>query len=306
MKRGSIFWGILMVVFGSLFLINNTIGFAWDWSGVWAWWPLVLIALGVSMFFKGEKWSWAGYGFAATLFGVMLFALFHRGCNVGDHESSLAGRQTVTQKMDVPFDSAVRTASLSISMGAGTLVLRDTTLPLFAVDARSSVGRYELTREILGDKATLQLFMEDNHVSWKGGKLNNAVLLGLNTAPAWDVDLDIGAAEADLDFSKVKLTTLSLDAGAASIKVRLGEQMQDADVSMDVGASNVVIYLPESLGCEVESQTALASTFFEGMTEESEGRYVSPNYHSAPHKVRMRIDGGVSSIKVKRYSGKDF
>ena len=184
--------------------------------------------------------------------------------------------------------------------------MRDTTLPLFAVDARSSVGRYELTREILGDKATLQLFMEDNHVSWKGGKLNNAVLLGLNTAPAWDVDLDIGAAEADLDFSKVKLTTLSLDAGAASIKVRLGEQMQDADVSMDVGASNVVIYLPESLGCEVESQTALASTFFEGMTEESEGRYVSPNYHSAPHKVRMRIDGGVSSIKVKRYSGKDF
>ena len=64
-RNGRLIGGIVLVAFGFLFLIDNL--FTWDVGYVWNFWPLILIAFGVSKLTRGRR---RGGGFFLIVLGA--------------------------------------------------------------------------------------------------------------------------------------------------------------------------------------------------------------------------------------------
>jgi hypothetical protein len=89
--------------------------------------------------------------------------------------------------------------------------------------------------------------------------------------------------------------------GAASLKLKLGEMHDTVNVRIEGGASSIRIYIPKNSGCEIKSDMGLSSKDFEEFINIGDDTYRTPNYDSAVKKIFIVLDGGVSSVKVKRY-----
>jgi hypothetical protein len=70
---------------------------------------------------------------------------------------------------------------------------------------------------------------------------------------------------------------------------------------MDAGASSIEIAIPKNAACRITSDNALSSTDYEGDFLKSEGEVKSTNYDSAAQKFDFDINGGIASIKIRRY-----
>ncbi len=52
----STFWGIILLLFGVLFLLDNLGIMCFDfWGFIGDWWPVILIVLGISIIFKRKS-----------------------------------------------------------------------------------------------------------------------------------------------------------------------------------------------------------------------------------------------------------
>jgi len=57
----------------------------------------------------------------------------------------------------------------------------------------------------------------------------------LNPSPAWDIDVDAGAARVDADFRSLAVERLRLSSGASTIKVQLGSRVEECTVALETG-----------------------------------------------------------------------
>ena len=71
---GRIFWGLLLVLIGGMLVADN---FGWlnvNWGDLWRLWPLVIIAIGVSILsVKGIVWKIFTIVLAAVTLGAIAF-----------------------------------------------------------------------------------------------------------------------------------------------------------------------------------------------------------------------------------------
>ena len=108
-------------------------------------------------------------------------------------------------------------------------------------------------------------------------------------------------AEHNFDFSKFKMSQVNIDAGASSIKLKLGDLYSFTKVSVDAGASSIKIEIPKASGCEIKSDNFLSDKNFTGFNKIDDGTYRTSGFENALNKIMIVIDAGVSSIDVKRY-----
>jgi len=146
------------------------------------------------------------------------------------------------------------------------------------------------------------LKMKKTKIKLRKGSFKNKMEMSLNAEPIWNMNFDLGAAAIDFDLSPYKVSTLKLDMGAASLDLKIGDKYPETIIDIDAGASSVDIEVPESSGCEIKSDVSLSSKHFNGFNKISKDLYKTDNFDSAKNKIYIRIDAGVSSIDVRRYS----
>jgi hypothetical protein len=189
---------------------------------------------------------------------------------------------------------------LSLDAGAGSFTIAQTCTSLIEARTSSSIGSYEFRTESTDSSAQVYATMEGHKAGWRTRGWRNRVDLRLNERPEWRLDLDIGAAEVDLDMRPYKVQSLDLDAGAAKVVIRLGALARESDISINAGASSVRLEVPEAAGCEIRVDAPLSSKKFPGFTRIGDGVYRTENFDTADHKITIRLDAGVSSLKVRR------
>jgi hypothetical protein len=113
--------------------------------------------------------------------------------------------------------------------------------------------------------------------------------------------MDIGAANIDFDLSKYKIGNLKIDGGASSIKIKLGKLSEITNVKVDAGAASIDIRIPEGVGAELKTATALTSRNFKGFNMVNKGLHRTDNFESASQKIYIDINAAVSSINIERY-----
>lgn len=305
MKPSRAFWGTLFVVFGTLFLLAQFFDLTIGWDFVWKFWPVVFVFIGLVLVFRDARIkvalaSAAALGLALFLYGIFSFSWVD---TLHADEWDVAENDVHVQEFSEPMTEDVTHARLEVDAAAGSYRLDASTDRLFAAKVRTTIGRYTLDRD--PDEQNIRLrFRPEGHVrvkSWRPGRAINEAELKLHTRPLWDLQIDAGAAKLDFDLSPFNVEHLRLEAGAASVKLRLGMPAEETTCRIESGASTVRIEVPSDAGCEIRYDGGLSSRRFRGFDRITEGRYRTENFHSATKKIYIDADAGVSTISVVRY-----
>jgi hypothetical protein len=308
MSYRKIFWGILLVIIGILFILKNTGVLFFSWHTIWHLWPVILILWGISLI---PVKDWIKLVLSLLTVVITFFAMQQYGPKDNhnwnwewndnnnrdnDDEDSTTVYNNV---MSEDFDTLTKFAELKLNIGVGKFTINDTTNMLIEVKHDNDNANYSMTAKAEDSLTIIDLSLEKGE--FNDGKVSNNVNLKLNTNPIWDLDMNVGAAEVKFDLSGFKTRNLKIQGGASDIDLKIGAAVPLTDVKLEAGAASIMIRVPESAGCEIISNTFMASKNFKGFTKVGKQKYQTPNFASSTNKIMIDLQAGVARVDVVRY-----
>jgi len=262
MRRGSLFWGIILLLVGGLLLLNQ-LGYLQGvniWSIIWA---FFLIALG----------AWILWG-----------AFFHKSAK--------------PEHAVVPLEGAGQ-ARLRLQHGAGRITIDANAGPGNLLEGDFNAG-VDLDTRHNGD--TLEVRMRTPTAifpfDWfPGQSLDWSV--GLARDVPLTLELETGASDARLDLSELRLSELRLKSGASSTALTLPAHAGFTRVKIESGAASVRLSIPQGVAANIRSHGGLSSINVDGTRFPRFGdAYRSADYDSAANKAEIDVEMGVGSVTV--------
>jgi hypothetical protein len=266
MRRGSIFWGGLILLLGIFLLIGQLLpGFnAW---GIF--WPVVMILLGV-WFLVGRSWVAGG--------------------------SSLASEQASVPLADISE------ARIRFHHGAGRLDVNPSTTPGLLMNG-TFAGGVEQHLDRSGASARLDLrARSDVIMGWpfnygQGGLNWNVVLT--REIPL-QLEFETGASESHLNLQDLRVSELELKTGASSSVITLPANAGQTRVNVHAGAASVEIYVPQGVAGRIRVQSGLAGIQIDQNRFPSTGMgYETPGFDGTANRVEINVETGVGSVTIR-------
>jgi hypothetical protein len=314
MKYKHLFWAIILISIGLLFLLGNFGIINFNWFSFWRLWPLILIFWGIAVLPLKDVYKFSlliGFVVLTIVFFNKIdktrpwYLNFHHGFNDEDFKiwDSESDNETTynykDQKLVVPYDSLSVKGSLNLDAAAGNFAISGNTNDFLAFSKSGDIGNYELTSSDLKGVKSITLKMNEGSVRHNIKK--NSVEIRLNKKPSWNLSLNIGAAEMKMDLSEYKLDTAEFNAGASSIEIKLGDKTPLTVVNFDAGASSITVKVPKTSGCQVSSESFMVSKEFEGLEKVRDNVYQSPGFAASKSKILITVKTAISKIRIERY-----
>lgn len=310
MKSKDIFWGVVLVGIGLMFLLRNFNIIHFDWYLFRTLWPVLIILLGVALLpVNGVVRIILAFLIVA---GSILFISTNQpedprffrfprnfSWDWDDHKFKDTKPKWSEQLLYESYNPDHLNAILELDAIAGDFDLDQTDEYLLKFEKEGNMGEFQLRSEEAGSSVILRLGMEEKTIR-RVNRANTATI-SLNPQPAWDIKLDAGAAKVDFNFEPFKVDRVEIDGGAASINLRFGDLQENTNLRIDAGAASIEVEVPETSGCEIFTSTVLTTKDFEGFINEGDGYYRTENFDEAAKKISIRIEAAVSSLKVSRY-----
>jgi hypothetical protein len=302
MSYRKIFWGVLLVLIGVLFILKNTGILFFSWHTFWNLWPLILILWGISLI-PVKDWIKAVLSLATIIIAFIVVQQYGKNDNWNWHfnyhdKDSDQTEEPISQNLSENMDSIVKYATLNLNIGVGDFSIHDSTTKLIELDRTGSEGKYSMTSQDQDSMRVIKLSLDKAEFK---GEVKNTVKMKLNTLPVWDLELNVGAAEVNFDLSKFKTRKVDLQGGASDIEVKLGALYPESNVNIEAGAASITLRVPKEAGCEITNNTFLASKNFDGFNKTSDHHYKTDGYANAKSKIHINMEAGMASINVKRY-----
>lgn len=310
MNSRKLIWGSFLIIIGLLLVINNfnLLPISINWSKLGSMWPLILIILGLNSLSKNTNMNpWIFNGLAAIIISIFLYQVLEIGENKrGFHfdwsdDMHIDSAGLKSQDFNIPMDSGVTNASLSFTGGAAKFILSDTTDQLIDANAKTQKGEYVLEKVRTDSTDKIRMKLNTNHIKFNNGKVESLVEVKLNNKPKWDFDFEIGAGAIDFDFSAYYVRNISLDAGAASVNMKLSDKAPVSEIDIDAGASSVTLQVPKNARCRIKLDAVLSSEELEGFTKKKDGYWESDNFNGKGNLININVDAGMSSVTIERY-----
>ena len=316
MKFRNLFWALILIAIGFLFMVSNFGWIDFHWVSIWRLWPLILIFWGISILPIKDIIKFS----LVIAFIALTFIFFNQITEprwyftLSDHswtwndswdvewddEGSESRTYTYSkQELTVPFDSATPKAILKMDAAAGNFYVRGETSELLSFQKKGDIGDYSMTTEESDGKTIINISLKKNKKIRRVRK--NRIDIRLNQHVAWDLDFDVGAAAVEMDLSDYKIDTARIDAGAASLELKLGNLNPLTYIHYSSGAASLKIRIPKESACKIHSESILVSREFHGFNKLGDGVYQTENYPEGTNKIIIDIESAVSSLKVVRY-----
>ena len=310
MKSKHFFWGALFITLGILILLNNFYYLNFSWDDLWKFWPVVLVFWGLAIVVKNTYVKGLLAAASGLLLAFVIFATFKSGTDIfvdnfnwdsKDFNISIDNSNNYRNYSEA-YDPSVKEAKFHFESGAGTFVIRDTTPDL--ITAKTNGIDYDFIVRKNTDEHSVNILLtgQEHHFRFSHGRLRNKAEVSLNTNPIWNLDLEIGAAACDFDLRQYKTRRVDVSMGAASLKLKLGDNVDESRVKIEGGASSIEVYVPENAGCDIRTDIALSSKSFTGFNRLSSDHYQTSNFDNAKNKIYLDVSTGVSTVKVVRTS----
>ncbi len=264
MRRGSIFWGVIIIVVGIFLLV------AQFFPGINVWgliWPIFLILLGV----------W-----------------FLVGRRLGD--SNLA-----VEQVNVPL-SDIREAHIRLHHGAGRLEIGAAAAPDTLLSGLFA-GGVEQRLDRQGSAASLDLRTNtDVFVGWPGVNATGGLTWNVNLTRdiPLRLELETGASETRLDLQELLVTELVLKTGASSTIATLPARAGLTRVNVQAGAASVELRVPEGVAARIQVKSGLAGIHIDSNRfPASMNGYATPGFDTAANRADINVETGVGSIDIR-------
>jgi hypothetical protein len=263
-------------------------------------WPLVLVAFGIGFIFRSNRvvrtLSWLvllavviGYGYFVPSDKALLRYDLHFGD--GTNGTGMADSEVVLEKR--PQNER---AELKLDYGAAKISADSDTKALLEAEVNGDLVTH--SENLDGRTATIQFEMKDKGLINIGPASNLKNEFHLSKEVVWNLEMNTGAADGEIDLSGLKVEELNVRTGAATLELDLGSY--NTKIKMKSGASDIHITLPADAGMEIQMDGGLNNTNLgrDGWTKKG-GRYYSPGYDSKNFKISAEIDNGFGNLTVE-------
>jgi len=307
MKVKNVIWGLILVIIGALFILKNLDIIYFSWYSIWKLWPMILVLIGVAILPVKDsvKIILTVIVLACAVFFLLSFPS-HRTWNNNwnfrfdrDEKCEDTEPYKIDQKIFEAYDTTITEADLIFDAAAGNFKISRGTDDLFEFERDGNLGRYNYSIKDLGYKREIKIELEEGRII--SGDFKNRVEMKLNPNPVWDINVDVGAANIDLDLRPFKVSKLDIDGGASSINIKFGKLHDDCRIKINSGASSINIRVPEEFACEVNTNTVLSSKDLRGFNKISNDSYVTPDFSEKKKNIVIDVEAAVSSLNVERY-----
>lgn len=300
-RRGGLFGPLLLIGAGLLLLLNTLGVVEWSiWLSLLSLWPIILIGIGLDLLI-GRR-STIGSLVVALVVLVLLFGGAWYLVQGAGPSGATAGH-TISQPL-----AGVSEADVEIRAGAGNFRLgplaEEDQLIAGTVQLRPNQNLEEVY-ETSGDKATYRLAII-------GPNVTLAPTLGRSNAEQWDLDLSqeaaidldvtVGAGDAEVDLTRLDLSQFAFHIGVGDGTVVLPEQGQ-FQARVDGGIGKLIVRIPPEMAARVTIDSGLGSTHVEGDFQRQGDVWLTPGYEDAENRVDLEVDMGLGSIVIETYSG---
>ncbi len=313
MKFRNLFWALILIAIGLMFLFSNFGWLDFHWVSIWRLWPLIFIFWGISILPIKDVVKFI----LVIAFIALSFIFFNQiteprwSFSIHDHnwswsddwdEDESDSQRTFsysTQILTVEMDTIPHKAVLKMDAAAGKFKIDGETSEMLSFRKEGDIGDYSLTTNKVDGKTLINISLEKNRKVRRVKK--NYVEIKMNRDMVWDLDFDIGAAAVTMDLSEFKIDTAKIEAGAASLEIKLGSLQPQTYFTYSAGASSLEVMIPKESACEIHSESVLVSRDFEGFIKKGDGIYQTTNYPEGTNTIILKIESAVSSLKVERY-----
>lgn len=293
MRIGRILTGLLVVALGIVLLLNNYGLVEWSiWLMIGKLWPILLIIFGIAVFFDKSV-------LPVGLIILILAVVFGIAAPMTTSETYV--RSGVDQH-SWEIGANITEADFKLDYGAGDLSIKESSQNMVEFDIKYAHRKPQIKHEIKGNKAYYKIeSAKGSFISGFGkagiGELN----LLLSPEVIWEMEMNIGAANVDLDFSQIKLRNLEVDCGASDLNLNLGNYGFETQIDIDAGASNIKIVVPEDVSLQVKLDGALSSSNLEAVGLIRKGDfYITPDTVGSDSLIKVNLDTGVSNLELVR------
>ncbi len=297
MKRTPSLIGPLLITFGVLLLLAN-LGYLplSIWQIAAQYWPIILILIGVEILF-GRR-SWLGSLVVLVLWIAIVAGLVWLAISGA---SLLPMGATISEQMNEPLGD-IKSATIDLNVGASTVFVsalnEDTTNLMEGKFNRREGIKIVKTYNVNANVGNLILKEEGNPGSFVGASTSR-----------WDVALypqiplavrvNSGVGNANLDLSKLNVTTLRVNGGVGSLNVTT-PQAGTTTMKIDGGVGSVVVTIPPGVAAQIRVNSGLGGAHIDqSRFAKSDKIYQSADYASAANKIDIEVNGGVGSVTVR-------
>lgn len=266
MRRGQLFWGVVLLLLGGLMLANAAgIRLPNGSSLMDLFWPLLLIGFGI----------W-----------VLLGAFLRSSIETESAKVSLEG---------------AREAKVSINHGAGELKIHsgasgnELAHGSFGggLNQKSSLSgdwlnvRMEPANEFMNN---FPFFGIHDRLDWE---------VSFNASVPIALELNLGANKSSLDLFDMNITDLKLKSGASDTDVTLPSRGR-VKADFEIGAASLTLIIPEGVSARIRSEIGAGDIHVDSSRfPRQNGAYQSSDFESASNAVDIFVRGGACSVKIK-------
>jgi hypothetical protein len=296
--RPSLFWPIVLIGVGLIFLLNNAGVIQGNpWALIWRLWPVLLIVIGLDILFgrRSAAGSIISAVLALALVGGVIWLLVAQpnipGLNFGG--------ELTTDTVEYPLKE-IRTANVTLDFSTGTNNLHALSDSPNLVEAElRHYGTLRTQFRESGSQADLEIGVQE-HISIPGFGGEERWDVGLNPRVTYDLNLNLGVGQSTIDLSRLTLSDGQISVGVGSSEVRLPSSGRFT-LSIDGGVGELVIRAPREVALRAEVDTGVGSFSSPGgrLRLVGEDIYETDNFDSAGSAITLIVDVGVGSVVIQ-------
>lgn len=304
-NHGRLYSGFVIMTIGILLLLGNLGIISWSiLSGLSQIWPLIIVAVGLNMFFNNhvlvKMFTFTALIVALVAAGMIYPPADDWGFNFRfdgfNHDS--AAQRSITKEYQM--EPNISSGKLNLKLSAGSLNISGLEDTLLRGQFPSS---YDIENAVSTDGGTRKIFTFDGGPFTLGPGSNSdeswEYRYELNNRIPWDVQIDAGATEANLDFRDIILRNLELNSGAGDIDIKIGKVERKAIIVADVKASDFKVTIPKEMGYKAVIEGTLHDVSIDDAYVKNGNVYTSENYSTAAQKIDLNLDVAVGDIQIE-------
>jgi hypothetical protein len=190
---------------------------------------------------------------------------------------------------------AATRAQVQIEMTAGDLEVKSGAATLLAGDFDFNVPALKpsIDYAVTGGTGTLKVSQGSAN-----GSYENRWRLSLDDTTPLDLNVSLGAGDAELVIGRLNLASLTIRMGAGDLKVDLrGSPSKSYSVKVQAGAGDTSIQLPAGVGVSARTSGLIGDSNVSGL-EERNGRWVNPKAAASPVTIDVDVQHAVGDLRL--------
>lgn len=316
MNHGLLFWGLGLLTAGLVALaVQENVLDREVMANAWRLWPLILVAIGLSLILSRTGYALVGTAVSAIVIGAIVGTAITVGpaaaisCAAGSDPSTLVDHG----------GSFGSNASLDWQLNCGTLEVDMSPESAWTASVGSVSGQ---APTVAGGTDELRLTSVDKGFFAGGGREKWVVRLPSMTT--YDADLQVNGGKATMNLSGSHFSTFSFQPNAADVHLDLTDAtVTDLDLELNAGsavitasagtniegriqenAGSVRLCVPTGVGLRIVATGVAFGTNLDqsGLSRDGD-TWNSSDYGSAYQKITLTVEGNAGSFDLNPSGG---